>query len=81
MPDKSERIERIRRETRFTFILFLTFGTLMTGSALADRVFGLGWGFGPWDALAGLGIMLGGCLVYLCCIAIYRVTAWVWKGH
>jgi len=66
-------VGRVARQTRFTFIAFLIVTGLITGSALADRLFHLGWGYGPWDALGGLGIMLMGFFVYGVCVLIFRV--------
>ena len=66
-------VGRIAVQTRLSFIGFLIVSGLITGSALADRVFGLGWGYGQWDAVWGVGIMLWGCFVYFLCTRIFRL--------
>ena len=63
----------VATQTRIAFIGFLVFGGLITAPALADRIFGLGWGYGQWDALMGLGIMVWGCVVYFLCTLVFRL--------
>jgi hypothetical protein len=67
-------VERIGRQTRFSFIGFETVTGLITASASADRLFGLGWGYGQRDAVYGLGIMLAGGLVYGACRLVFGLV-------
>ena len=59
--------------TRLNFILFAIGCVLMTGAALIDLVFGLGWGFEWREVLTGIGLGAAGVVVYLICKAIFRI--------
>jgi hypothetical protein len=71
---RNPQVERIARQTRFSFIGIEAIAGLMTTSAFADRLFGLGWGYGRWDAAYGAGIMLAGGLVYGGCLLIFGLV-------
>ena len=59
--------------TRIVFGLFLIVGVLITGSALLDNLFGLGWGYEWKDAVLGAVVMAGGFFVYWVCSLMFRV--------
>lgn len=60
-------------QTRVSLIGIVLICALITIAALADMMFGLGWGY-EWETVfIGLGIMIfGGCL-YLICKGIFSV--------
>ena len=70
-----DRVQRIARQTWFSFLFAEGVCLLITGVALADVLFSLGWGYN-WNAvLAGLGISAWGVFVWWVCRAIFRFMA------
>lgn len=66
---------RTVRQTRFIFILFEIVATAITGSALLDNLFGLGWGYDWKTFWIGLGLIAWGFIVYAACKAIFDLSA------
>ena len=68
------RYERfITWSARVTFALFLLVTIAFTLAAAADNLIGLGWGYSWADALLGLRVIVGGCLVYLASKVVARI--------
>jgi hypothetical protein len=65
--------KRIARQTWFMYLAVQTVGLLITGSALLDQLFGLGWGYDWNTVFMGIGISLFGGLVWLACRSVFRV--------
>ena len=57
---------------RTIFVLFVIVGVLITGSALLDNLFNLGWGYERKDALVGAGVLAWGFFVYWVCTRLVR---------
>lgn len=68
----SKHANRVARQTRLMFILFSIVCVLITGSALLDQLFDLGWGYDWTTVLAGTCIGLWGGFVYWACRSIFR---------
>lgn len=64
--------DRIAKRTKWTFILIAILVTAITGSALADVLFKLGWGYHWKDVLAGVGMLVWDGLIYLACLGMFR---------
>lgn len=70
-----DRVQSIARQTWVMFLFVEGVGALITGAALVDSVFHLGWGY-DWSAvLMGLGILIWGIIVWWVCGAIFRFMA------
>jgi hypothetical protein len=68
-----ERGQQIARQTRMMFLIVEAVAIIITCCALADVLFGLGWGY-DWKAvLIGIGICLWGVLVWAACRIVFRL--------
>ncbi|MGZ2411861.1 hypothetical protein ACUXST_001282 [Sphingomonas sp. F9_3S_D5_B_2] len=65
-------VDGVARRTKRVFILIELVTALIVTSGAIDCSFGLGWGYHWKDVAIGLGIMLWGGFVYLCCKGIFR---------
>ena len=66
--------EWVARTTWVSVIGFEAVAAIITLCALADVLFGLGWGYSWKAVLMGFGIMLWGGLIWFICRAIFRVS-------
>lgn len=64
--------KRILRQTWFMYLAVQAVCLLITGSALLDQIFSLGWGYDWNTVFMGIGISLFGGLVWLACRGIFR---------
>ena len=63
----------IAKMTWWSFLWVEAVAALITFSAIADVMLGLGWGY-DWKAvLIGFGIMAWGGVIWLICRALFRV--------
>jgi hypothetical protein len=68
-----ERGRQIARRTWITFLIVEAVAILITLFALADVLFGLGWGYDWTAVLIGIGICLWGLLVWAVCRTVFRL--------
>jgi hypothetical protein len=68
-----DRGRQIARRTWVVFLLVEAVAILITLSALADVLFGLGWGYNWTAVLIGIGICLWGAVVWVACRTIFRL--------
>lgn len=59
--------------TRINFVVFVVVAGGILLSAIADQVFALNWGYDPKTIPIGIGILVGGVIVYGFCRAIFRI--------
>jgi hypothetical protein len=67
----SRYLRWVENYTRISFIGILIITGIVTAMAVADLLFGLGWGYETEAVFIGLGIMVFACILYVLCKGIF----------
>jgi archaellum biogenesis protein FlaJ (TadC family) len=71
-PLSDNRHRQVARQTWIAFLIVEVVAVIITVCALADVLFGLGWGYNWTAVLMGAGLCVWGVIVWVVCRAVFR---------